>query len=197
MEEILEGYTRVSRFLSMIKDLSHIDPVVLKNKADLGTAVHEAIHTYITQHRKRKIFTNPKEEGYLDSYILWHKLINPKYTHLETRLYDHQLKITGAFDGLGYVGGKLALIDFKCTSQASHETWPLQGTFYDHLIQVNNMVPDSIPRYLFIQLSPYGRMPKVHEYLPTPEKLAYCLNLVKLYREKEKEVEEKDNKSVI
>jgi hypothetical protein len=197
MEKILEGYTRVSTFLSMIKDLSHIDPVVLRNKADLGTAVHEAIHTYITKGRKRKIFTDPKEEGYLDSYILWHKLINPKYSHLETRLYDHQLKITGAFDGLGYIGGELALIDFKCTSQALHETWPLQGTFYDHLIQVNNLVLDHIPRYLFIQLSPFGRMPKVHEYFPSTDKLDYCLSLVKLYRKREKEMEQKDNESVI
>src|SRR5208337_2431227 len=105
-------YVRVSQILARLKDYSHIDPVKLKNKCEIGEDVHKAIDA----NAKRDWY--PLEEdrrlAYYHSYALWYKKTAPGFLLNETRYYDDFLRITGQIDAICWIPpiGHM-LVDFK------------------------------------------------------------------------------------
>jgi len=77
-------------------------------------------------------------QGYFDSWRRWADTMIVKVILVETRLYDHRLKLKGRPDLIAILkgNGELVLIDLK-TSQAAQKTWPLQISAYRHLAKVD------------------------------------------------------------
>lgn len=175
-EDILEGYTRISTILSAFPCITgtteddktiwgfpfqNINQEVLRKKCIIGTNVHQAINSWAINDFSP---LTEYEKGYFDSFLAWKEIVRLKPIKSELRLYDDNLKITGAIDMLGKVEGSesLILIDFKTSSTADIKKWSLQAAFYHHLLVVNKFsINQSV---LFIQLNKDGEIPTCHTF---------------------------------
>jgi hypothetical protein len=191
MEEIREGYTRVSSIVGWFKanELAKIDPQVLQNAADRGTNVHRAIEGF-----EQGIYVpleTEKERGCFESFKKWrqeHPLI---LVHEEKRFYCDKFKITGAIDCVAQdpQTGELFIIDFKTTQKEDPIGWPLQGGFYHHLATVNGI--SLSPFVHFVQLQKDGSSPDVWVYPITSNlylNMTKCYEVYNLWHLKKKEV---------
>lgn len=188
MDEIKKGYTRVSQILSMIPSkskeekwgypINDIDEVVLKNKANLGSHVHDAIAADI----RGEVFPlTDEEECYFQSYVKWRKEVNLEPVISEKRLNHDLLKITGRPDMLAYISSSFKLLDFKCTMNEDKKKWKMQAAFYLLLCEYNEIVVDQLP--LFIKLDKEGGFPKVYEYDIEKENLkTLAISALNIYR---------------
>lgn len=160
---IKEGYTRVSEIIGWYKSLklSAIDPIVLKNKCQIGTNVHEAISG---SWEGFYVPLDEKEDGYFKSFEKWKQKFNGEVVSQEQRLYCDELKVTGAFDLLIKTKKENlpVIVDFKTSAAEDKIGWPLQGIFYWHLCKVNNIMV--APSCLFIRLDKAGNPPIIYEY---------------------------------
>lgn len=179
---ILEGYTRISTILSILPSIAGnnedgqilwgfpfqtINQEVLKKKCLIGTNVHQAINSWASNDFSP---LTECEKGYFDSFLIWKEIVKLKPIESELRLYDDNLKITGAIDMLGKIEGSdsLILFDFKTSSVADLKKWPLQAAFYHHLLTVNKFsINGSV---LFVQLNKNGEVPTCHTF-PIDNKL--------------------------
>jgi len=183
LEEIKKGYTRVSQIVERPGMFDMIHPDVLENKVRIGTNVHAAIHMdflgFVPDLAE-------DEKGYYDSYLEWKGMTKVNIAMSEDRFYDDELMITGAIDGLLRFPyeDNLVAVDWKtsatCTKEIS-DTWRAQGGFYHYLLEQNH-VHNVSQRYLFVQLSPKGKLPKVKEFLFTNDIWKECLDLFNNYR---------------
>lgn len=180
MQEIKPGYTRVSRILGQWDRFGHIDPAVLKAKAELGTEVHKAIQGYHEGNLPSCI--EGKAGGYFDSFVEWDTRSGFEVVHSELRLYCDTLKITGAIDALVRLPGSdtLTLIDYKTSAMESPKIWPLQGCFYHYLATVNGHQLN--PRILFLKLDKDGNGAKLIEYHYDKKLMNVCLSALNTYR---------------
>jgi hypothetical protein len=176
MEELDPKWIRVSSILQMIPSkewggkwgypMQQINPVVLENKANLGTNVHGAISAHV----KDEFFVLcEKEEKYFKSYLKWEKKVRPHQVVTEQRYFYEPMRLTGCVDMVAALGDNQAthLIDFKCTVTPDHVKWPIQAALYAFLMDVNDCLIDR--KVFFIQLDPEGNFPKIHEYELTKE----------------------------
>lgn len=174
-----KNYARVSDILSPFNDFSKIDPLVLSNKAKIGTAVHQAIADDIEGE-----FPALDEEtiGYFESYESWRFQINPTFLKSEVRYFDDEQMLTGQIDTLIDIPEKSmlpTLVDFKTSAQESREVWPMQAHLYGYLLSQNGIMV--APRYLFVKLNKYGDLPDVFEYVYSSNTYAKCMNAVKSF----------------
>ncbi len=167
-------YARVSEVLSCFSDFSHIDPEVLQNKANIGTKVHKAIEDDIGD-----VFPtlDARTIGYFESYKAWKQETSPKFDKSEQRFYCHEKMITGQIDSLVHYGWSFqvpVMVDFKTSVQESKVVWPMQAHLYAYLLAVNGISVQ--PRYLFIKLNKFGKLPEVFEYFWDPNIHAKCMD---------------------
>jgi hypothetical protein len=186
-EVIKEGYTRVTEVLHPFSGFDNAPEFVKEraaHKADVGTAVHEAIHMHY-----ECVPIEPLDEeaqGYFASFLLWDKDVGPGIDRMEERYYDPFLKITGQIDALMAIPGKenSVIIDWKTSSSWNKKmetSWILQGTFYHHLLEVN-CIPKLGDDIWFVQLSPDGHYPKVRKFVYSPQDMADCMAALQIYR---------------
>lgn len=126
----MNGYVRVSEILKRFTDYSDVDPVMLEEKAKIGTNVHQAIiqdcaGEFVT-------FESDRAQAYFESY----KMLYPTPPRIKQvpRLYCDKYMITGECDGIlddDY------LIDWKCSAIANQKVWNMQAHFYWYLLQEN------------------------------------------------------------
>jgi hypothetical protein len=181
-------WIRVSSILSMIPSLDSngkwtypmqkIDYSILERKADLGTAVHEAIAAHINGDFCP---VSERERGYLDSYLKWEKTVLARSIYSEQRLYHEALRLTGCVDMIAKLGNsdKLYLIDFKCTVAEDPVKWPLQAAFYVFLAQVFGLEIEKTA--YFVRLEKDGGQPDVYEYEVTKELTAAAFSFYNAY----------------
>lgn len=183
----MKKHARVSQILSLINDFSHIDPIVLAAKAQIGTNVHTAIHKTILG--KDENFFG-REGLYVQSFRQWRRTVSPSFDILETRYYDDDKMITGQIDALVKLEGsdKKVLVDWKTSSNANHETWPIQGHLYRHLL-VKNGIDNMADHFLFVQLDKRGGFPTVHLYKFDEMIHNRSMRLIDLYWENMKNAE--------
>ena len=177
MDDIKPGYTRVSEILSQWDRFSNINPQILRNKATIGTNVHEPIQA---DHEGIYVPLNSREEPYFDSYLKWKKIFQPKYIEMETRLYHNQWMITGQFDAIIEIDGLLTILDFKTSSQEDEKFWALQGGFYHILCAANNRTCQD--KVCFLKLDKLGEMPRMYRYEVTNDVVITCHSAVNTYR---------------
>lgn len=175
---IKPGYIRVSEILGQWDRFGAIDKQVLEAKAQLGTAVHEAIKA----HQECIHLGVPENAfGYFESYLKWYEVTKPQIKPME-RLYCDKLMITGELDALvSFVGGGMPIIvDWKCTAAIDDLHWQLQGCWYHYLCQANSIEVDD--RILFVQLQKDGSAPKVREYKRSSHLMNVCMSAYICYR---------------
>jgi hypothetical protein len=188
MDELDPRWIRVSSILQMIPTkgehgkwgfpMQQINPIVLENKANLGTSVHGAISCHI----KDEFFVlDQKEEKYLTSYLKWEKRACPHSIETEKRFFYEPMRLTGCVDMIAKLteSGKPRLIDFKCTLAPDHVKWPIQAALYHFLANMNGVYLDD--KAIIIQLNPDGDFPKIHEYEITKEISQAALSFYNAY----------------
>lgn len=176
-------YARVSEIVTPPGCFDHIDPTVLKKKAQVGTEVHDAIHDELTECFP---IVNSRTEKYFTSFLEWLKVISPfQVIESEKRYFCDDKMITGQIDGLITIAGEKlpTLIDFKTSAQAS-PSWQLQGHLYHYMISKHS--EQISPRFLFVKLNPNGGLPTVIEYHFNKNTLNHCFDLVDSYWAKNK-----------
>ena len=117
----------------------------LERSANFGTAVHAALEQIMTNGPDNKILLNGFE------IIKFKKVINnfmefinqnsmtPEDTlHAELTLSSIELGYAGTCDWVGYIHGKLTLLDYK-TSKKPNESMFMQLSAYMHLLRENGI----------------------------------------------------------
>lgn len=149
----LDCYDRVTTILSAFTNYDHIDPEVLKRKAEIGTSVHSSIEAY--NKNLGMIIENDEVMPYLDSFLKWKK-INNKIIISEERLICPELKITGQIDMIMEVEGKNVIFDVK-TSTTMHRHYELQLSAYAYLARKHGI---EIEKQAILLLNKEGKEPQ-------------------------------------
>ena len=180
MDEIRDGYTRVSSILAQWDKFGHIDRSVVSNKAGIGTRAHKAIEMHV-----KGIIPILDEDisGYFLSYCKWEDSIKGiEILQPETRYYCDKLMITGQVDCIAKMPGQdiPVLVDFKTSVCCDSEMWALQGAFYHYLAkQAGITLSDEV---LFLQLDKNGLSPKVHSFKITKELQGICISAYNCFK---------------
>lgn len=181
MEEIKKGYTRVSEILNQWDKYGHIDDPFIKDKVEakalIGTEVHEAIKAH---HEGIYFPLSHRASKYFESYELWHAHSKFTTVHCEQRLYDDDLKITGAIDAIGVFPGSedLHMVDFKTSAVEDKKFWPLQAGFYHMLCRKNGIhISNTV---IFVKLQE-NMPPKVCQYIIDERILLVCMAAYNTY----------------
>lgn len=178
MEEIKEGYLRVSEILSQWDRFGHISKDVLQKKQRIGTEVHEAISSFTNM---AFIPVSEEAEGYFESFLKWQKESGFKLVHSEERFYCDKLKITGKIDAVAESKtGERFLIDYKTSASKDAKIWPLQGCLYHYLATVNKITLSN--RFFFVQLFKDGSTAIAHEFVISNTIANVCKAALLTYR---------------
>jgi hypothetical protein len=171
-------YARVSEVLQPYTNFSHIDPVVLQNKCDIGTEVHQAIASDIDD--DLPVFSK-KGEGYYKSYLKWRDCLNVEFAQSEQRYYDDEWMITGQIDAIITIPDQIGLflVDFKTSATESAITWPMQAHLYHRILKKNNVHVRL--SFNFIKLDKRGNLPQVFTYQWNENVFARCEEAVKKF----------------
>jgi len=172
MEDIKDGYTRVSAIISQWDKMSNIDPMVLERKTALGTNVHKAISDHYNG--IPSVLTDEEGGKYFSSFLIWNEANKPVPVRIEERLYDDDLMITGCLDAILKFpdSDEIILIDWKTSYNADKLNWPLQASFYLSLLAKNGI--HGLTKARFIKLDKLGDMPKEFEFIQSEYLLQTC-----------------------
>jgi len=184
MGEIKPGYARVTDILKPYSNFDMIPKEILEHKKEIGTEVHQAIYDY--SKGIPESFEHPESEFYFISFLKWYKEFEIKFIENELRLYDEELRITGGIDAVIKFPheNSLVLVDWKTVASMTKPmsiSWEMQGTFYHHLLQVNGYKTLS-GRFLFIQLSADGDIPRVKKFEFDQKTMADCHAALQVYK---------------
>lgn len=146
-------YARVSDIICPFAGYGNVDPLVLANKARIGTEVHKAINDEIND----EFPIMAKDcEGYFNSYVKWKETVKPKFLRTEERFFCDKLRVTGQIDALITIPDHIDnpfLLDFKTSVKANPVTWPMQAHLYKYLLGENGV---DVNTALFIKLNRWG-----------------------------------------
>jgi len=175
-------YARVSDILKPFSNFSHIDPLVLEKKRNIGSHVHDAIHADIMGDFP---LLWGEATGYFKSYERWKEAISPIFLQSEQRYFDDKKMITGCIDGLIQLQGHELpiLVDFK-TSAAESPAWILQGHLYHYLLKSEGRIAS--PRMFFLKLRRDGALPTLFEYKYSKNLMAKCNRAIDNFWKNEK-----------
>lgn len=181
-------YARVSEVLSPFTSFDHIDPKVLRRKAELGTAVHEAIHDFLIGEAP---IVPMEGQGYFDSFLAWNNALKPEFLEMEQRYYSDELRLTGMMDALIKMpySNEIMLVDYKTSVQESPTVWPMQGCLYRKLLALNGK--KTADRVLFLRLHKEGDLPRPHIYYHNAYEELKCLEAVKKFWGKQDKLDNK------
>jgi hypothetical protein len=187
----MSKYVRVSQILARLQSYADVDPIVLEEKAKIGTNVHKAIMQDCAN--EFVVFESDRARAYFESYIMWrgHQLDIRQVP----RLYCDKLMITGECDGLL---NNMQIIDWKCSASANLKIWNMQAHFYWYLLKENGY--DPYDKMLWINLRHTNRSKKdpetrewyrtyhalnpiVHEFTFDENVLSECIDEVNRYWE--------------
>lgn len=162
--------------------------------ADVGTIVHAAVESYIeTITPSDDIFVDPAEEHVLEAlafaagravihdstlppegkdraessynaFLSWISTFKVKVIAQEIQLVSEEYRFGGTPDAVGYVNGKLCLLDWK-TSNSVYSDYLVQLAAYQHLWEINNpTMPITGGFHLLRFAKQYGDF--AHHYYP-------------------------------
>lgn len=108
-----------------------------KEAADIGTAVHAYLESYLNAGINKKPLpempVNPLIRKAIEAFLDWTKANDVKFIASERKVYSRQYGYAGTLDALGYVNGELAIIDFK-TSNGIYDDYFVQTAAYAHAV---------------------------------------------------------------
>ena len=174
---IPHGYTRVSEILSFFKDYGHVDPEVLKAKAQIGTNVHQAISDFFDDVPYK---VEGREIGYFKSFKKWHEKYQMWRVMKEQRFFNHAEMVTGQCDAImqwELLIPTKVLVDYKTSFEVDEKIWPLQGAFYCWLAKL----PIGTEIH-FIQLKSDGSDAFPFQFIYTDELEMMRLSAMRIYK---------------
>lgn len=147
---LLSSVTQIMKPLSSA-EYKGIDESVLRNAAERGSAVHEAIEVKI----KYDFDDCPTEySAYYDAFRKFAADYSPEWLHSEMRTYHRQLMYAGTVDLICRIGGETFLVDFKTTSKINHMLTRVQLEAY---AQALNSFGINVDRKAILQLKKDGK----------------------------------------
>ena len=175
-------YARVSDVIKPFTNFGGIDEKVLNAKAALGTRVHNLIKDEIDGNLP---IAGIQEAGYVKSFEHWRSSVSVTFVESEMRYYCDKKMITGCIDALVKLEGneETILVDFKTSVQES-PTWIMQAHLYHYLISSSGKC--IAPRFLFLKLDKYGKLPKVFHYKFDLNVWAQCSQAIDDFWKREK-----------
>lgn len=114
---------------NILKDAGRQHHIKKEEAATAGTLVHEWAERWIKDFHKPKRPQNLQLRNGASAFLKWVKEHDVKFLHSEKKIYSRKYKYAGTADAIGYIGGKLSLIDFK-TSGAIWDEYRLQVAGY-------------------------------------------------------------------
>jgi len=183
MNEIKDGYVRVTEVLSPFSGLSKIPAEILKNACIRGTAIHEYADAVIDGLIDNVLpdNCNPNWEGYYQSFLAWE--CRKKFLNKPGRLYCEDHLICGEIDGIYKNDDEVVLFDLK-TPLREGKTWNLQLSAYHHLCAKNSI---KIDRIVAVKLDKSGKFPSIFEYEIDFNSYIDCLNIYNKFFKTKKE----------
>lgn len=98
--------------------------------ADIGTMFHKWLEQYlnagINGDPLPEMPVNPHMRAAIEAFLDWTRANKVKFIASERKIYSKKYKYAGTLDAIGYVNGKLSIIDFKTSS----------GIYDDMFVQV-------------------------------------------------------------
>ncbi len=179
MNNIPEGYTRVTEVLKPYNNLHSIDPTVLAKAADRGSRVHKYCETYALGLFLPEIDADCN--NYVQAFISWFDERVEKVLAIETRLNSEKHKLSGQLDLICSLKGsdEICLIDIKTPASASF-TWQLQTAAYQLLaLQCTGM---EIQRRICLKLPKHTSTASIIEYLDHDSDSRLFLNALELFK---------------
>lgn len=115
------GGRRVPSVTEILKplygDLRFVREDILEYKRELGVAVHKAVELHVKGELIYSSLEGPVA-AYFERYLDWEIESGFKPLHSEQKVYS-PLGYAGTVDLVGFVGGRLTIIDLKCTAALS------------------------------------------------------------------------------
>ena len=134
-----------------------INEAVLQRAADKGTIVHNAIENWIKFGIED---VPPEQEPYFRAFRAWWDENQPVPVASEHRMYHKLMRYAGTMDLVAYIGGELALVDYKTTATTNPMSWPVQLEAYAQALKSMGI---EVERKKILHLKKTGKF-SVHEY---------------------------------
>lgn len=172
---IKTGYTRVSSLISELSHYGNINKQILKEKARLGTFIHNKISQILEinlgtedqtinkdaiesiNNEIKAIDIHSDTKYYLDGFIQLCKektILSKNHIAIEKRYYNDEYMISGQIDLLTQYEDKIILIDWKTTSVLHEVAASVQMYFYKMLVEESEMV--NVDECYIVQLTNFG-----------------------------------------
>ena len=118
----------VSELLQFIfpNKYANIPQSILKNKAQFGTNLHNAIESYENQ---LPFSLTPMEEVVFEQYLYLKDEYNIEVVEQETMVH-YEDRFAGRLDMVANINGVRSLVDIKTTAKLDHESLSYQLSFY-------------------------------------------------------------------
>lgn len=114
---------------------------ILDKAADRGTAVHFAIELF-TSFGATEIA--PEYQAYFNAFLAWKNKYNPLIVASEFRVYHPVYWYAGTLDLIVEIGGKIILVDVKCTAELKSFLVSVQGAAYAEAAKSHGVFVDEI-----------------------------------------------------
>lgn len=141
---VLNGCIRLDSVTQIMKPLSDavyhtVDPEVLANAAQRGTAVHNAIELYLSDGIED---VSPERQGFFDAFKAWQRDMGAVIIAAEMPIYHKVLLYAGKFDMLARIAGKVHLVDVKTTADVLDDLVRVQLEAYDQAAETHGIKTD-------------------------------------------------------
>jgi len=135
LEEVLQPGMTIDELnkVAIISGIKGLFRKKSKDAADIGTAVHAYLETYlkagINKQPLPELPVNPLIRKAVLAFIGWTKENNVKFLNSELKVYSKNHKYAGTLDAEAIVNGKKAIVDFKTSSGIYPEMY-IQASAY-------------------------------------------------------------------
>lgn len=177
IDEIPEGYVRVTQLLQPYNGLEKIQPETLANAAERGKRAHAYCELYAQSMLIEEVSDDCK--GYVESFKRWIELVKPEILSLEERIVNEQYKVTGKYDMIVKLPGSSdkILVDIK-TPLSPNRTWPLQTAAYHWMLSSKG---NPVERRGCLMIDRYGKIASFREHNNSKDAEIF-LGILRAYR---------------
>lgn len=172
--------TEVLQLAGIGPDYSNIPSVILEQKRDLGTFVHEACE-YVDM--GAEVPDYPGADGYIQAYRNFKGDYGFEPIEAELQISHRILKYAGTIDRIGPIKNNLAVIDLKTTASIEIGYVGPQTAAYEEAYRLLTGIKKKLPRYT-LQLKPDGKYKL--EQCKSKEDFQAFLSALNIYRWRER-----------
>ena len=120
-----------------------------------GTAVHQAIETYVEYGFEDVPYDI---EGYFDAFMKWYAAHEMNVLCIEQMVFHPILRYAGTIDMLAVIDGVITLVDFKTSAKVQKELCAIQLEAYDRALA---SLGQSVDKRVIVHLQKNGRVDEI------------------------------------